>query len=44
MKTAYQILCEAQDLIRDPAKHTTETYARTADGSSVNPDNPRAVC
>jgi hypothetical protein len=44
MSTAYQILTQAQDLIRDPKHWTRGAYARTERGDPVGPTNPRATC
>jgi hypothetical protein len=43
-RTAYQILTEAQDLIRDQTCWTRGAYARDAQGENVGAMNPRAVC
>ncbi len=43
-KTTYQILTEAQELIRDPARWTQGAYARDAAGNPVGVRSDRAVC
>ncbi len=44
MKSAYQILTEAADLIRDPAHWTQGVNARDRHGAPTGPHNPHAVC
>jgi hypothetical protein len=42
--STYQILADAQNLIRDPKHWTQRTYARTDQGVPVGPTNPLASC
>jgi hypothetical protein len=44
MKTAYEILTEAQDLIRDPAHWTQQVYARNPEGFERNATDSDATC
>jgi hypothetical protein len=43
-KTRYQILTEAQALIRDESHWTRGAYARDAAGVAVGAHHPRATC
>ncbi len=41
---AHQLLVRAKEIITDPAKWTTNTYARDAEGRHVGPEEPCAAC
>jgi hypothetical protein len=44
MNTPLEVLTTGRELLADPKNWTKGWFARTKDGSTTHPDDPKAVC